>query len=116
MSGVPGLVREDVWYAELDPVVGHEQAGRRPVVILSSDSFNAGRSGLVVIAPITSRVRPLPLHVPVLPPEGGLTMPSAILCDGIRSVDRTRLLAYMGSLDPTTMLKVERGLRSLLVL
>src|SRR5262249_57827983 len=84
--------RGEVWLADLDPSFGHEQGGRRPALVVSVDPFNAGLSGLVVVLPITSRIRPLPLHVPVDPPEGGLRRSSAILCDAIRSIDRRRLI------------------------
>ena len=96
MSSAPSPQRGEVWLADLDPTFGHEQGGRRPVLVVSVDPFNAGLSGLVVVLPITSRVRPLPLHVPVNPPEGGLRQPSAILCDAIRSIDRRRLIDLWG--------------------
>jgi mRNA interferase MazF len=92
MSSASSPQRGDVWLANLDPTFGHEQSGRRPVLVVSVDPFNAGLSGLVVVLPITSRIRPLPLHVPVNPPEGGLRIPSAILCDAVRSIDRGRLI------------------------
>jgi mRNA interferase MazF len=103
-----------VWLADLDPTFGHEQGGSRPVLIVSVDSFNAGLSGLAVILPITSRIRPLPLHIPVNPPEGGLRKPSAILCDAIRSVDRRRLIDLWGSVNAATLGTVEDRLRRLL--
>jgi mRNA interferase MazF len=114
MSTAPSPQRGEVWLADLDPTFGHEQGGRRPVLIISVDSFNAGLSGLVVVMPITSRVRPLPLHVPVNPPEGGLRLPSAILCDAIRSIDQRRLVDCWGAVSPVTMGLVEDCLRRLL--
>jgi mRNA-degrading endonuclease toxin of MazEF toxin-antitoxin module len=84
MSSSRSAQRGEVWLANLDPSFGHEQGGRRPVVVVSVDSFNAGLSGLVVVLPITSRRRSLPLHIVVNPPEGGLRGPSAILCDAVR--------------------------------
>jgi mRNA interferase MazF len=84
------------------------------VLVVSVDPFNAGRSGLAVVLPITSRVRPLPLHVPVNPPEGGLRVPSAILCDAVRSIDQRRLIDRWGPVNPTTMTLVEGCLRRLM--
>jgi mRNA interferase MazF len=107
-------VRGDVWLADLDPSFGHEQGGRRPVLILSIDPFNSGLSGLVMVAPITSRLRNLPLHVEVAPPEGGLRSTSAILCDAARSVDRRRLIARWGAVSAATLVEVEDRLRWLL--
>jgi mRNA interferase MazF len=114
MSGSASPQRGEVWLADLDPSFGHEQGGRRPALVVSVDSFNAGLSGLVVVLPITSRLRPLPLHVPVDPPEGGLRMASAILCDAIRSVDQRRLITCWGTVTSTTMAVVEDRLRRLL--
>jgi mRNA interferase MazF len=107
-------VRGEVWLADLDPTFGHEQAGRRPVLVVSVDPFNAGLSGLIVVLPLTSRLRNIPLHVEVHPPEGGLQTPSAILCDAMRSIHRRRLVARWGTVSVVTMATVEDRLRVLL--
>src|SRR5690348_656161 len=65
--------RGQVWMADLDPTKGHEQAGKRPVLVVSADVMNLGPAGLVVVLPITSKGKGIPTHVPVDPPEGGLT-------------------------------------------
>ena len=82
--------RGEVWLTEFNPTMGREQSGRRPALIISADTFNAGRSELVVVLPITSTVRPLSLHVRVEPPEGGLRNSSVVLCEQIRSVSVDR--------------------------
>lgn len=114
MSSAASPQRGDIWLADLDPTFGHEQGGRRPVLIVSVDSFNAGLSGLVVVLPLTSRIRPLPLHIPIVPPEGGLRLPSAILCDAARSIDKRRLIDWWCTVNPTRMVLVEGCLRRLL--
>jgi mRNA interferase MazF len=114
MSSVPSPSRGDVWRADLDPPFGHEQAGVRPVLVVSVDPFNAGAAGLVVVLPITKRVRPVLLHVPIVPPEGGLRLPSAILCDAIRSIDQRRLMDRWGAVSANTLALVEDRLRRLL--
>jgi mRNA interferase MazF len=114
MSSVPSPQRGEVWLADLDPTFGHEQGGRRPVLLISIDTFNAGLAGLAVVLPITSRLRPLTLHIPVHPPEGGLRLPSAILCDAVRSIDQRRLLNCWGTVTLPTMTLVEDALRHLL--
>jgi mRNA interferase MazF len=114
MSSAATPARGEVWLADLDPAFGHEQAGRRPVLVVSVDPFNAGLSGLAVVVPLTSRQRPLPLHVPVAPPEGGLRMPSSLLCDAVRSVDRRRLIAHWGTVSAATLALVEDRLRRLM--
>ncbi|MGI6209653.1 MAG: type II toxin-antitoxin system PemK/MazF family toxin [Anaerolineae bacterium] len=64
--------RGDIWLVDLGPTPGHEQAGRRPALVVSTDAFNQGPAGLVVVLPITTTERGIPLHVPVNPPEGGV--------------------------------------------
>ncbi len=106
--------RGDIWLADLSPVRGHEQVGKRPVLIISVDPFNSGRADLVVAIPITSTLRPIPFHVVVHPPEGGLTNPSALLCEALRSISKDRLLIHWGSITPATMTQVEDRLRILM--
>lgn len=106
--------RGEVWLAALDPVRGHEQAGTRPVLIVSDDLFNRGPAGLVIALPITSRLRPIPSHVRIAPPEGGLTVGSAIRCDAVRSLSKERLVKRFGSVTERTMSEIEDRLRILL--
>ena len=106
--------RGEVWLADLNPTRGHEQAGRRPVLIMSEDLFNRGPAGLVIVLPMTSTVRNVPSHVPVAPPEGGVKNRSAILCEAIRSVAVERLVTRWGAASRLTMAQVEDRLRILL--
>jgi mRNA interferase MazF len=106
--------RGEVWLADLNPTRGHEQAGRRPVLVVSEDLFNQGPAGLAIVLPMTSTVRDVPSHVPVAPPEGGVKNRSAILCEGIRSVSAERLVVRWGAVDRGTMAAVEDRLRILL--
>jgi len=82
--------RGEVWFVDLDPTVGHEQAKARPCLVISSDDFNHGPSNLHIIVPITSTDKSNPLHVSIKPSEGGVDKPSFILCDQIRTVSRKR--------------------------
>jgi mRNA interferase MazF len=106
--------RGEVWLVSLDPVRGHEQAGTRPALVVSVDRFNHGPAGLVVVLPITSRSKGVPLHVSVSPPEGGLTSPSFIKCEDVRSISTDRLVRRLGSAGPNTMALVEDRLRILM--
>jgi mRNA interferase MazF len=108
--------RGDVWSINLDPVVDHEQAGTRPALVVSVDKFNQGPSDLVVVLPLTSKDKKQPIHVPVKPPEGGLSMLSFIKCDDIRSVSRQRLKRFHGRVSAQTMAEVEQRIRILLSL
>ena len=104
----------EIWFADLDPTVGHEQAGERPVLVLSITSFNQSPAGLVFVLPSTTRIRGVPWHVLVSPPEGGLTHPSVILCEGLRSVSQQRLQYQIGVAGAATMEAVQDRLRILM--
>jgi mRNA interferase MazF len=103
--------------ANLNPVRGHEQAGDRPVLIVSTDLFNHGPADMVIIVPITRTGRGIPIHVAVDPPEGGLSARSYLLCDGVRAISRDRLGARpWGRVSDETMNAVADRLRILLEL
>ena len=106
--------RGEIWYVNLSPTRGHEQAGHRPALVVSVDTFNQSPADLVVVAPLTTRDRNIPLHVRVEPPEGGLKKHSVIRCDNIRSVSNQRLGKRLGKVSPETMAEVEDRLRILL--
>ncbi|MCA9834298.1 MAG: type II toxin-antitoxin system PemK/MazF family toxin [Thermomicrobiales bacterium] len=103
----------EVWYAYLGPVVGVEQDGRRPVLVVSNDMFNSIDNNLVWIVPLTRTIRGIGFHVIVDPPEGGLTDRSAIMCEQIRAVDRSRLKKLQGAVDSETMTAVLRLLSTI---
>jgi mRNA interferase MazF len=103
--------------AQLDPIVGHEQGGMRPVLIVSVDAFNQGPVSRVVALPITSSRKGIPWHVDIDPPEGGLQNPSTILCDQIRTLAKSRFgQKALGRVLPATMSEVEARLKMLLQL
>ena len=105
--------RGEIWYADLNPIRGHEQGGHRPVLIISVDTYNRGPSGLALIVPITSTRRGVLYHVNIYAPEGGLSNPSAALCDAIRSISRERLGRRLGKVAASTMASVEQRLKIL---
>jgi mRNA interferase MazF len=113
---VPG--RWEIWLADLGTGRGHEQSGRRPVLVVSEDAFNAGLSGLVMVVPLTSKVaksKNIPAHIRIDPPEAGLKTSSVILCDQLRAISKDRLSkAAWGTISAATQAKVERSLRVLL--
>jgi mRNA interferase MazF len=83
-------------------------------VVVSSDSFNRGAAGLVMLLPLTRTNRGIPFHVEVRPPEGGLRSTSYVLCDQIRTVAKERLGARRGEINETTMRRIAERLRVLL--
>jgi mRNA interferase MazF len=112
----PSPSRGQIWYVNLNPTRGHEQAGQRPALVVSVDIFNHGPAGLVVVLPVTSVDKGIPLHVRVNPPEGGLTQRSFIKIEDVRSVSTERLRDLQGVVSASTMSLVEQRLRVLLQL
>ena len=106
--------RGEVWLIDLDPIRGREQAGQRPALVVSVDLFNQGPAELVVVIPLTSKAKGVPLHVTVKPPEGGLRQVSYIKCEDVRSVSTSRLSKRLGKVSPKTLAEVEDRLRVLL--
>ena len=102
--------RGDMYYAELSPVIGSEQNGFRPVLIIQNDTGNR-HSPTVVIAAITSKPKKteMPTHYP-LPAGNGLEIPSVVLLEQVRTIDKRRLDRFIGRLDETTMKGIDRAL------
>ncbi len=96
----------ETWLATLDPSVGHEQAGRRPVLIVSVDQLGTGPSQLAITVPITSRSHAQRMHVPLSPTEGGLRVESWIMPEQVRCISRDRLIERWGQVDATTLEEV----------
>ncbi len=107
----------EVWFVDLDPVVGHEQAKRRPCLVVSEDLFNQGPGGLAVIVPLTSKYRRLRWLVEVDPSEGGLSNRSYIMCHQPRAVSHDRFAEKrLGIISSQTLEYVKQRLRYLLAL
>ncbi len=106
--------RGEIWLADLNPTRGREQRGRRPVLVVSVDLFNAGPAELVVILPLTSTQRGIPLHVDIGKGEGGTKNDGVVMCEAIRSVSKQRLLTMWGTLSRERMDEIEDRLRVLL--
>lgn len=105
------MKRGDIYFANLDPVIGSEQGGVRPVLIIQNDLGNRF-SPTVIILPLTSRMGKAPLrtHVPITPPQGGVRRPSIILCEQVRTLEKSRLRQFLGTLGGDKMALVERAL------
>jgi mRNA interferase MazF len=95
----------DVLLADLDPVAGHEQGGRRPVLVLSGPSYNGLRNEQLIVAAITSRQRKLPFHVPV-DADCGLGAPSWIQSESVRAISVQRVIRQLGCASPGTVAEV----------
>ena len=99
--------RGDIFYADLSPVVGSEQGGMRPVLIVQNDTGNR-HSPTVIAAAITSQMGKarLPTHIELVGESCGLTRDSVILLEQIRTIDKSRLRERMGKLPDAVMDKV----------
>jgi mRNA interferase MazF len=115
-KGGASPARGDVWMVNLDPTIGHEQAGSRPALIVSDDAFNASPIDLVVVVPITGTLRGIPTHIPIDPPEGGLVKRSVVLSEQPRTISKQRLIRRLGTVTLPTMRRVEECLRLVLAL
>ena len=104
--------RGDVVRIRLDPVVGSEQAGERPALVISPDVIN-DHGPVILIASITSQKtkRTYPFEVLVEPPEGGLRYASKVMLMHLRSVDKRRLTGSYGRVSDETMRRVEEALK-----
>ena len=108
--------RGEVWHADLEPVEGHEQCMARPCLVISDDVYNHGPSEMLAPVPITRTSKAIPLHVPIDPPEGGVTSRSFIMCDQPRAVSLNRVGRKWGEVTDTTMRQVDDRLRIFLSL
>lgn len=108
---MPLIRRGDIYYADLSPVVGSEQGGIRPVLIVQNDVGNR-HSPTVIAAAITSRINKnrLPTHIEVDARSYGLARDSIILLEQIRTLDKRRLKERMGHLDREAMDRVDRAI------
>ena len=105
------VLRGQMYYANLDPVIGSEQGGIRPVLIVQNDVGNR-HSPTVIAAAITSQrdKSKLPTHIEVSADKCGLAKDSIVLLEQIRTIDKKRLKDRMGELDLTSMNKVNTAL------
>ena len=94
--------RGDMFYADLSPVVGSEQGGIRPVLIIQNDTGNK-YSPTVIAAAITSQTR-LPTHIKIASDENGLKADSVVLAEQIRTIDKSRLKEKIGHIDDNKLM------------
>ncbi len=104
--------RGDIFYADLSPVVGSEQGGVRPVLVIQNDVGNK-YSPTVIVAAITSQINKakMPTHLELPGDEYGLSKNSVILAEQIRTVDKRRLKEKIGHLDEILMNKINIALK-----
>ena len=101
------MQKGDIYYANLDGTIGSEQGGTRPVVVIQNNVGNK-HSPTVIVATMTSKDKPhLPTHVVV---REGVPKKSLILCEQIRTIDKSRLIDKIGTISSETMVKVDKAI------
>lgn len=105
------IYKGDIFYADLTPVVGCEQGGIRPVLIVQNNIGNR-YSPTVIVAAITSRTgkQHLPTHIRLGEPQNGLRQNSLVLLEQVRTIDRSRLRDYIGTLTDQQLRQVDEAL------
>ncbi|MDQ2998514.1 MAG: type II toxin-antitoxin system PemK/MazF family toxin [Chloroflexota bacterium] len=106
------ILRGDIWWADLNPVRGHEQAGVRPVLIISHDIFNQ-RSGTVIALAITSQPPTASFPLTMEIPSAGLPKPSWVKISQIRTLSVERLSSQLGSIAPEELDDLIEGLNEI---
>ena len=108
---IQAVKRGDIYYADLSPVVGSEQGGLRPVLIIQNDVGNK-YSPTVIAAAITSRMgkTKLPTHIDIYAARAGLSRDSVVLLEQIRTLDKRRLKEKMGHLDGSMMQEIDTAI------
>lgn len=104
------MKRGDVYYCDLSPVIGSEQGGIRPVVIIQNDKGNR-YSNTVIIAPISKKMSKPPIPTHVIFSSSHLSYVSMILLEQIRTIDKSRLQQWICTLDDKVIDEVNRALR-----
>lgn len=104
--------RGDIFYADLSPVVGSEQGGVRPVLVIQNDVGNK-YSPTVIVAAITSQINKakLPTHIEIAGDEYGLSKDSVVLMEQIRTIDKKRLKEKIGHMDDNICSKIDEALK-----
>jgi mRNA interferase MazF len=111
MVGVTAVRTGEIWLAELDPVVGHEQGGRRPVVVISSDGMNKLPIRMAIVVPLTGRDRGLVTQPRVASPGTGLSRPSFARPEDVRAIDTARLRRQLGQVAAEELAEIRKVLR-----
>ena len=102
--------RGDVYYADLSPVVGSEQGGVRPVVVVQNDKGNR-YSKTIIVAPISKKMSKPPIPTHVIFSDDSPSYVSMILCEQLRTIDKKRLGQWICTLDEKTLEKINRAIR-----
>lgn len=104
------IKRGDVYYCDLSPVVGSEQGGIRPVIVIQNDKGNK-YSKTIIVAPVSKKMSKPPIPTHVIFSDNSLHYVSMILCEQLRTIDKKRLGQWICTLDKKTMDKVNQAIK-----
>jgi len=107
MPSTPESTVGEVWTILFDPVIGREQGGLRPGLIVSNDVYNAIPHELRIVVPITGTDRGVVTHLPIEPPEGGLTKASVIMCEQVTAQSVLQFRRKRGEVSQETLHQVQ---------
>ena len=102
-------MKREVWLADLGDTTGREQAGARPVLVLSEEL-----TAIIIVCPISSTSRRIQSYVEIIPPEGGLDHTSVVMCDQVRAISTDRFGCRLGIVSQDTIVRVDNILRRIL--
>jgi mRNA interferase MazF len=111
MVGMTTVRTGEIWLAELDPTVGHEQGGRRPVVVVSSNGLHALPINMIVVVPLTSHDRGLVTQPRISGAQSGLRQASFARPEDIRAVDTGRLQRRLGQVSNEDLAEIRKVMR-----
>ena len=111
---MPDLRRGSVVWLDLDPVLGREQSGRRPALVIASDGYLRTATSLAIVLPVTTTDRRWPNHILLRGPDLRLDRPSFAMTEQPRTIDRSRIRSVAGWVDAETLQDVDVWLRDFL--
>lgn len=104
------IKRGDIYYADLNPAVGSEQGGIRPVLVVQNDVGNCYSPTIIIVVLTSKSKKKLPTHISIHSGEGNIAMDSTVLLEQLRTIDKFRLQKYVGSISGETMDRIDRAM------
>lgn len=104
------IQRGDIFYADLNPAIGSEQGGIRPVIVVQNDVGNYYSPTIIVTVLTTKTKKCLPTHINIHKGDGNISADSTILLEQLRTIDKNRLKQYIGNISKSTMNEIDNAM------